>query len=295
MAGKKDEDWDKFIESTKLPPEEVETDDELEDEPEEAEEDSKKQPDKSGDEASKDPDPEEDSEEDDSKEEDEDEGKKKTPVDNAYQPRLKQFFNTDGSLNVEKLEKSYIDSGLQAVELNKKVEQAEANYNGLLDAIKAKPDVAKALFGDEGTKKLTEGQPTGKTDGDAMQHSLLQHLEATMTNKSKAEYESFVEANPESVTDPEKVRKIGEFLKLHGAVYRKEHNGEIPGMKDSLEAAYRYHGWDLEKKDKEDVATAAKKIAATRTTPQGKRQTTKKEVSEGEQFFAKKLGIKLKS
>lgn len=294
-----DEDWKKFLESTEDDPDEVETPDEGEDETEDKPGDPKKKPDKSEEvEGDDDPDAGKDdpdeNEDDDPDEDDESAGKKKSDED-VYKPRLKQFLNEDGTLNAEKIEKSYVESGKQAVELNKKVEAIEGRYNDLLKAIKAKPDVAKALFGEEGAKKLAADSAVPEGDPEAPTHPLLQHLEAQMTNTSKAQYNEFVEAHPEAVTDPEKARLIGSFLKTHGAVYRQEHNGEIPSMKESLEAAYRYYGWDLEIKDKEDVATAAKRAAATRGTPQGGRQATKKEISQGEEFFAKKLGVKLKS
>lgn len=283
-----DDDWRKFLDSTEEDPEEVETDDELEDETEddeEAEAEKKtKKPEKG----------EEENSDDEGEGDDPDEEEAGDPADKGtYTPRLKQFLTKDGTLDAKKIEDAYVESGKQAVALNKKVEEIEGNYNSLLEAIKAKPEVAKALFGEEGAKKLTNSQPASG-GGDLPQHPLLQHLEAQMKNNSTAEYNEFVELHPESVTDPEKARKIGSFLKTHGAIYREEHNGEIPSMKESLEAAYRYYGWDLEIKGKEDIATAAKKTAATRTTPQGKRQATKKETSQGEQFFAKKLGVKLK-
>lgn len=305
-----DEDWKNFLDSTEEDPEEVETDLESEDEPDDPKEDPKKTPPKSEEDEDENPDdPEEDDskkpkggeEEDDPEEDDDDDGKKK-PEASDYQPRLKQFIKEDGTYDLETAEKSYIESGKQAVQLDKDLKQMRSDYGELLGAIKAKPEVAKQLFGEDGAKQLLEnnsiptgGSPSGGSGGDASvsQHPLLRHLEAQAANQSKREYEEFVEAHPEAVTDPEKARKIGVFLKKHGAIYREENNGEIPSMKESLEEAYRYYGWDLEIKKKEDLAVAAKKTAATRSTPNAKRTATKKEASMGEQFFAKKLGVKL--
>ncbi len=305
-----DEDWKNFLDSTELDPDEVETGDDPEDEPNDPpEEDPKADPKKSTEEEDEDPDdPEEDPADpkdpkNDPEEDDPEEDPKDPKKDSDYQPRLKQFLKDDGSVDLENLEKSYIESGKQAVKLDTDLKQIRSDYGELLGAIKAKPEVAEALFGKEGAKQILEnnniptgGSPSGGSGSDPVaSHPLLKHLEAQQANASKREYEEFVEAHPEAVTDPEKARKIGTFLKKHGEIYREENNGEIPSMKASLEEAYRYYGWDLEIKKKEDVATAAKRTAATRRTPSAKRAATKKESSMGEQFFANKLGVKLKS
>lgn len=298
-----DEDWKNFLDSTELDPDEVETDPEedLEDEPQDDPEDKPKaDPKKSTEDEEENPD---DPEEGDDPEEDE-EDPEEDPKPSDYQPRLKQFLKEDGTVDLENLEKSYIESGKQAVKLDNDLKQIRSDYGELLGAIKANPEVAEKLFGKEGAKSLIEnnniptgGNPGGKGGGSdpVASHPLLRHLEAQQANASRREYEEFVEAHPEAVTDPEKARKIGTFLKKHGEIYREENNGEIPSMKESLEEAYRYYGWDLEIKKKEDVAVAAKKTAATRRTPSAKRAATKKEASMGEQFFANKLGVKLKS
>lgn len=302
-----DEDWKKFMDSTELDPEEVETGIDPEDEPDDPdeEEDPKADPKKSKEDVEEDPDdPEEDPDKGDDPEEDEEEDPKKDPKPSDYQPRLKQFIKDDGEYDLETAEKSYIESGKQAVKLDNDLKQITADYGELLGAIKAKPEVAEAIFGKEGAKQIlandripTGGDPSGAGKGSdpVASHPLLKHLEAQQANASRKEYNDFVETHPEAVTDPEKARKIGTFLKKHGEIYREENNGEIPSMKESLEEAYRYYGWDLEIKKKEDVASAAKKTAATRRTPSAKRAATKKETSQGEQFFANKLGVKLKS
>ncbi len=297
-----DEDWKNFMDSTELDPDEVETGDDPEDETEDPneEEDPKVDPKKSKEDVEEDPD---DPEEGDDPEEDEEEDPKKDPKPSDYQPRLKQFIKDDGEYDLETAEKSYIESGKQAVKLDTDLKQIRSDYGELLGAIKAKPEVAEALFGKEGAKQIlaNESIPTGGTPSGSggsnpiASHPLLQHLEAQQANASRREYNEFVETHPEAVTDPEKAKKIGTFLKKHGEIYREENNGEIPSMKESLEEAYRYYGWDLEIKKKEDVASAAKKTAATRRTPSAKRAATKKETSQGEQFFANKLGVKLKS
>lgn len=296
-----DEDWRKFVDATEEDSEEVETDDKSEDE----NDDDAKGDDKDDTKKSKqdEGDADDDSGEDDKKsdsEEDDDDDKKKSQ-DDSYKPRLKQFLNDDGTLNAEKIEKSYVESGKQAVELNGKLEESNKNYSDLLGAIKANPKAAILLFGEEAAKKFinddsiqTGSNANDKGTGDLSQNPLIRHLSAQMTRTSKSEYNDFVKAHPESVTDPEKARQIGVFLKQHGAIYREENDGEIPSMKESLEAAYRYYGWDLEIKNKNDVANAAKNSAATRATPQGGHKASKKEVSQGEQFFAQKLGVKLK-
>lgn len=301
-----DEDWKNFLESTEEEPDEVETDpiEDPEDEPTDPDEDDPKtDPKKSTEDEEENPDdPAEDPKEDDPKEDEEEDDPKGDPKPSDYQPRLKQFLKEDGTVDLEKMEKSYIESGKQAVKLDSDLKQIRSDYGELLGAIKAKPEIAEALFGKEGAKQIIAndnipngGSPSGSGNDPIATHPLLRHLEAQQANASKREWTEFVDLHPEAVTDPEKARKIGTFLKKHGEIYREENNGEIPSMKESLEEAYRYYGWDLEIKKKEDVATAAKRTAATRRTPAAKRAATKKESSMGEQFFANKLGVKLKS
>jgi len=295
---KLDEDWKKFLDATQEEPEEVETDD-SEDEPDDPIEDEENEA------IDDDESEEEDADEDDDSEEEDDskkakKGKKEKSADDTYKPRLKQFLNDDGSLDAKKIEESYIQSGKQAVTLNKQVEELtesesklRTDYSALLEAIKAKPDIAKALFGADGAKKLVDSPALTKKTEET--NPLLKHLEAQMNNASNKAYEEFIKVHPEAVTDPEKARKIGSFMKIYGQTYREENNGEIASMKDALEAAYKYYGWDEKIKTKEDVAIAAKKAATTRSSGNAKKSATKKQAAMGEQFFAQKLGVKLKA
>ena len=291
-----DEDWKKFMDSTQEDPEEVETDpvEDEEDEPSNPPEKPETKPtNPKGDEEDNPDDPEEDPNEEDDPEE-------AKPNASGYQPKLKQFINDDGNYDIEKSEKAYIESSKQSVKLDKELKETQAGYSQLLGVIKNKPEVAKALFGEEGAKQLMEDGriPTGGNSGgsggaDLSGHPLLKHLQAEMNARAKQDYNDFVEVHPEAVTDPDKAGKIGEYLKFYGAWYQGQNDGQIPPMKEALEAAYRHFGWDLETKKKEDLAIAAKKTAATRRTSGAKRVPTKKEVTQGEQFFAKKLGVKL--
>lgn len=293
---KDDDDWDAFMSSIEEPDEEVETPDDLdEDETPDEEVDDPKKPakkSKKAAKASKDDDPD-DSDDDDPDEEvdgDEDDPDKK-PAKSSYKPRLKQFLNDDGSLNAERIEKSYIDNSKETVRINGELEQSNAKYDALVKAIKDKPEAAKILLGEAGAKKLAD---TGNADDQQPVDPLLAHVKAELDNRSKKDYADFIELNPDAATDPEKAKKIGRFLKIFGEEYRQENNGEFPSMKDGLEAAYRYYGWDLETKKKDDVAIAAKKAAATRHTPNKKTPVTKQKKNELEGFFAKKLGVKIK-
>jgi len=291
-----DDSWSKFLDSIDEPDEEVETEDELDSEDEtdqdDTDEDDKKSKKskeaakggKAGDEEDSDDDSEED---DDAEDADKDKKSKKS---DTYKPRLKQFLNEDGSLDAERIEKSYIENSKETVRINGVLEETKGRLDKLLGAIKTKPDIAKALFGEEGAKTLAKGDdPEGQQQLDP----ITAHVKAKLDNESKREYSDFVDAHPEAVSDPEKSRKIGRFLKIFGQEYREEHEGEFPSMKEGLEAAYRYYGWELETTEKEKVASAAKKTAATRHTPNKKRPASKQKKSDQEQFFAQKLGVKL--
>lgn len=300
-----DEDWQKFIKATEEDPDEVETDEE--DETEESEEDDPKTKPKKSEEDEDDPKPTDPTKKGKPAEEDEEddpEGDEEDP-DDPPKSTVKQFLNDKGEFDLKTAEKAYIESSKEGVRLNGELEKATEGYTKLLDALAANPKAAEALFGKEGSKKFLESRgKSGGAGGDAGagagsdaldSHPVIQHMQAKMDNDSRKEYDDFVSAHPEAVTDPEKRRLIGEFLKLHGQVYRAQHKGEIPNMKDALEAAYRYHGWELgTTSKKEDLAIAAKKAAATRSSGNAKKGAKSKEVTQGEQFFAQKLGVKLK-
>lgn len=305
---KTDEDWKNFMNSINETGEDVETDDdestedetEQEVEEEETEDESKKSKkaakgDKA-DESEEDTEEEESDEDDDAEDADKDKGKKSKS--DTYKPRLSQFLNEDGSVSVERLEKSYIENSKEAVRLKSENEDVIGKYNTLVEAIKSKPEVAEALFGKEGAKNLTKGQPP---EGQQRLDPYSAHIKAQMENQSKKDYNDFADAHPEIATDSDKAKKIGSFLKLFGQQYREENGGEIPSMKQGLEAAYRYYGWgattekEKEKaKKKEDVASAAKKKAATVHTSNKKTPVSKQKKSELEGFFAQKLGVKVK-
>ncbi len=299
-----DEDWQKFIAATEEDPDEVETEESEDEEIETDEDDDKKKPKKSDKDDEDDPDPKKDPKKVESEEEDEEDDPEgdDDPKD-PPKPRVKQFLNDKGEFDLKRAEKAYVESSKEAVRLNGELESTKEGYTKLLDALATNPKAAEALFGKDGAKKFLESRgKSGGAGGDAGagsdaldNHPVIQHLQAKMDNDSRKEYDEFVGAHPEAVTDPEKRRLIGEFLKLHGQVYRAQHKGEIPNMKDALEAAYRYHGWELETTSKkEDVAIAAKKAAATRSSGNAKKGGKKNEVSQGEKFFAQKLGVSLK-
>lgn len=290
-----DADWKKFLDATLEDDEEVETP--VEDEPEIDDADEEIEQDDDQEEDAEDDEDEEDSEEDDPKKSKT--GKKK-PV--AFKPRLKQFINDDGTLKAQELETAYIESSKNGVKLSKDLKTAtesltkvNGDYSALLSAIKGKPEIAEALFGKEGAKQLANSnvqpaKPDGETDDPD-----LRDLKARRRNESQKQYDDFVEKHPEAVTDPERSRLIGEFLDTFGPVYRKNHGGETATMKEGLEQAYKFYGWETKDDKKDKIANAAKKKAATKTTPRARRPATKKEASMSEQFFAAKLGVKLKS
>lgn len=307
-----DEDWQAFMAATELDDDDVETlsgeDENLEDEklddPDDPDKKKSTKPGEKGGDGGEGDDPDEgkDPKETDGKKkpdsgkaddpDDAKDPKKPDPKagDETYKPRLTQFLNDSGELDVKKVEDAYIASSKEGVRLNDELEKVQGQVKQLLQAIAADPEVAKKILGEEAAKSVSKDgsiQPEKKDP-------VLADYEAKMVKKSRQEYTEFVDAHPEAVSDPEKAKKIGEFLKFYGPWYQQTNDGEIAGMKDSLEAAYRQFGWDLEVDKKETVATATRDKAATRSTPQGKKpKTGKNELTKEESFFAKKLGVTL--
>jgi len=306
-----DNDWDEFMSAAAkdygdkpdeddedLDDEDLDDDEDADDE--EQEDKPKKSTKKAGKEADDADGDDDDSDDDDSDDDDEDESeeeddKSKTSK-STYKPRLKQFFDDKGKPDLKKYEEGYINSSKEAVRLNGELKAAleahtesQNNFANLAQAIKKNdPELAKKLF-DGDTLKELERKPAA----DAPKDPFTRDYEAKLRKQSKAEYDQFIELNPEAVTDPSKAEKIGAYLKLYGEWYKEQNDGEIPSMKEALEATYRHFGWDVAKEKKEKVATAAKKTAANRSSGGGKKVAKKSEVSKMEAVFAKKLGVKL--
>lgn len=304
-----DDDWKAFLEATELDDDDVETpsgeDENLEDEELDEDDPTKKkstESDKKGGDGGEDDDPEKGKDPKDPKKpdstKDDDPEKGKDPKkpdpkadDETYKPRLTQFLNDNGELDVKKVEDAYIASSKEGVRLNDELSKVQDQLKQVLSAIAKDPEAAKKILGEEGAARVAKD---GSTQPEA-KDPILADYEAKMVKKSHQEYDEFIEGHPEAVSDPEKARKIGEFLKFYGPWYQQTNGGEIAGMKDSLEAAYRQFGWDLEVDKTEKVASAAKDKAATRSTPQGKKpsKTGANNLTKQEEFFAKKLGVKL--
>lgn len=309
-----DKDWDEFMSAAQedygdkpsADDDEVE-DEDLDDSDDDDQEDEPKKPTKKpGKEdadAEDDDDSEDDSEEeddDDSEDDDDDDAeeeddKSKTPK-GAYKPRLKQFFDKDGKPDLKKLEDGYVNSSKEAVRLNSELKatkdaltESNGNFANLAKAIKKNdPDLAKKIFDGDTLKELDK-----KADTPAAKDPFTRDYEAKVRKQNRQEYDDFVEQNPEAVTDPDKADKIGKFLKRFGRDYQEDNDGEFPSMKEALEAAYRYYGWDVQKAKTEKVRSAAKKTAANRSSGGGKKVAKKSEVTKMEGYFAKKLGVKL--
>ena len=308
-----DKDWDEFMATAAedyadKDTEDEDLDDDVDDEDAD-EEDQEDKPKKSTKKAGgKDADAEEDDddsdEEDDDSEDDEDESDEEDDSDDDdsetsksnYKPRLKQFFNKDGKPDLKKLEDGYINSSKEAVRINDELKaerdarvESQNNFTNLAKAIKDNdPKLAAKIF-DGDTLKELDKKPAAAGDKDPF----TRDYEAKLRKQSKAEYDQFIEQNPEAVTDPTKAEKIGSYLKFYGEWFKKENDGEIPSMKEALEATYRHYGWDIQNEKKEKLHTAKKKTAATRSSGSGKKTPKKSEVSKMESHFAKKLGVKL--
>lgn len=297
MAEADDKNWQDFLDATELDDDEVETsseeDENLEDEEADDKDDAKKksapEKGKKGDDAEEEEsdEDEDDPDKDEKKAEDDLKKDEKKPDPEAYQPRLKQFLNDKGELDPKKMEEAYIESSKEGVKLKGQVDNLTGQVKELLAAINKDPETAKKLLGEEAAKKLADDQPAAPLD------PVQAHFVAKLNKEHKEQYNEFVEQHPESVSDPDKAEKISKFFKFYGPWYKETNDGEIATMKDSLEAAYRHYGWDVEIKKKEDVASAAKKNAATRSTAHSKKPSSKSGFSKEEMKFASKLGVKL--
>lgn len=308
-----DNDWDEFMsaaakdygdkpdEDEDIDDDELEDDEDADDEQEDKpKKPTKKASKKAADAAEEDDEDESDEDDDDDSEDDEDESEEEDDESktskSTYKPRLKQFFDDKGKPDLKKYEEGYINSSKEAVRLNGELKaerdarvESQGNFTNLAKAIqKNDPDLAKKIFDGDTLKELDK-----KPAADAPKDPFTRDYEAKLRKQSKAEYDQFIELNPKAVTDPSKADKIGAYLKLYGEWYKEQNDGEIPSMKDALEATYRHFGWDAAKEKKEKVATAAKKTAANRSSGGGKKVAKKSEVSKMESVFAKKLGVKL--
>lgn len=317
-----DQDWDTFMASTKEGQEEVETPETEEDEtPEAPEVDPKQTPAKSTeDEEPENPENPEAPEKDPkgpepaADEEDDLVDPKSKPDeapapsgDEGYKPRLTQFVDKDGKLDPEKIEKAYIESSKEAVRLANELKEQQEGNKEILVKIANDPDLAKAFFTKEQLDEIERNGGVPKPGAQPNDDPVRSHFEAQLLKTQREEYDDFVDKNPTATTDPDRAKKISEFIPVHRDLYRKENGGMLPSMKDTLTAAFRYHGWPLAEdvEQKESTAEIARKAketeealkaasrknaAATKTPSQSKKAPAKQEFTKEQLFFAGKLG-----
>jgi hypothetical protein len=312
-----DQAWDDFLDATKAGSEEVETPEEVEDEAlNPSEEDPNKKPATSTeDEELDDPanPPAPDANPKPGEEEEEEDPAKPTPADPAtppaedeYKPRLTQFFDKDGKLSTEKIEKGYIETSKEAVRLAQELKEQKEGNREILAKIANDPELAKRFFTPDEIQQIEKagGVPDPKAAQDA--DPIRSHFEAQLLKTQREEYDSFVEANPSAI-DPARAQTISEFIPLYRDMYRKDNNGMLPSMKDTLTAVYRLKGWELaedvaSKNEVEERARKAqeeaealkqasrKDAAATQTPARSKKAPAQPQFSKEAIAMANKLG-----
>lgn len=312
-----DNDWDNFVNATKEGSEEVETPEEVEDEslntPTEAPE--KKPATSTEDEELDDPanppapaatpKPGEEEEEDDPAAKPDAEPAT-PPAEDEYKPRLTQFFDKDGKLSVEKIEKGYIETSKEAVRLANELKDQKEGNREILAKIANDPELAKRFFTPTEIEQIEKagGVPDPKAAQDA--DPVRSHFEAQLLKTQREEYDSFVEANPSAI-NPERAQTISDFIPVYRDMYRKENNGMLPSMKETLTAVYRLKGWELAeeveaknqvqeeaRKAREEAdalkAASRKDAAATQTPSRSKKAPAQPQFSKEAISIANKLG-----
>jgi hypothetical protein len=203
---------------------------------------------------------------DDDEEEDNPDEKKSQKTDRKY----KQYAG-DGSDKsyISNLEKALQSSSSEAVSIKTELNQANGRVDAIMRAAASNPELAKMLnaaingsgTGDGG------GKGSGSEAASAADNPFVSDLKAQWTQKSEQEIETFIEANPEVVSDPKVKEDVQHWMK----VFSEQHfqrTGRLLSGGEAMSQAYKHLGLE-NKLEKQNLAAGAKKSAAP-TRPRGK-------------------------
>lgn len=238
---------------------------------------------------------EDDSEEDDS-DDDDDEEEDKSKKKDSVERKFKNLASDDDKEYISNIEKAYENSTAEALRLNTELGNATRRINALMQAVGSDPALAESL------NKAMSGQPSSGDGGDTNNDSpsptdnpFLTDAQTQWRQKSAKEVQEILDANPELLSDPEMNTQVRHWMEVFSAEEYKNNKRLMTGG-EAMEAAMRYLGVQ-DKRKKQDVASAAKNLAAP-TRPQSSKKpktSSGKGVSDAAYKFGELMGVSKES
>jgi len=190
-----------------------------------------------------------------------------------FERRFSQFKADTKDDYIKELEKAYDNSLKESTKLAQQSQQV----NTFMKGISNNPELAAAIE----TETTDEPVPPAPSQFDPLSLYVKQRLESEQAQ----EYQEFAADHPELDNDPETAQKVLDELRTFAEVERSK--GRLLGMKEGLTKAYISLG--LMKDNKEEVAVAAKEIAASSTAESLKKSTPKVDVTDAQLSVARKM------
>jgi hypothetical protein len=253
--------------------------------------------DSSGDDAAGDDDANSDDDGDDSDDSDDDDddeaesGDKKDPKSGR---KFSQFAG-DGTdkAYISNLEEGYKNSSAEAIRLKGELETSTGRLDTFMRIIGNNPELATAFnkaLGDAGDKG--SGGGSGGSDDDSnskdagLDNPFIKNMQSEWQEKSEAEIQEFIDANPEVVTDPQIAADVKHYMKLFSNDYY-ERTGKLMSGGDAMAKAYKHLGLE-DKRGKQELANGAKKNL---TPPRSRGNKAKKSGGQKPQFTADQIAM----
>lgn len=201
-------------------------------------------------------------------------------------------FDVDGTDEgyVKRLERAYQKSSEEAIRLNHEnqnlkngqpVQQPQAGQND------QGQQQQQGQQGQQGQQDPNAAPPQQGED------PVIVHMRTQMNQQADQDLAEFRKEHPEIDTDPEVRDNVNKYIKFYSQ-YTFNNEGRLPGMRESLDAAYKHFDYDDNKDEK--VANQTKQNASNansgskpKKSAGSKKDST--EPTEDEKYYAQKMGL----
>lgn len=192
-------------------------------------------------------------------------------------------FDVDGSVEgyVKRLERAYQKSSDEAIRLNHQLQGKQATGQQPQPPQQGQQQPAQ---NQQDTQETNSAPAQGEDP-------VLVHMRTQLDQQAEKDLQDFRKENPEIDTDPEIRENVNKYIKFYSH-YAYQNEGRLPGMRESLDAAYKHFGYNDNKEEK--VANQAKQNASQPKSgskaKKGSSGSGDKDLTDEEKAFAQKMG-----
>lgn len=201
--------------------------------------------------------------------------------DPKFEKRFTQITGDTPEEYIPNLEEAYRHSSTEAQRLALANKDLQSRNDAIIAAATRDPELAA---------KLNEAMGDNKQ---AMVDPALLEARSTMEDRMTQEFNEFKELHPEFDSDPTLQEQVLDELSAFGEAARR--NGKILPMKEGLKKAWlslgREYNAPKAPASKEEIATAAKRTAKSRTNSKGKKPQGGSKLTAEQIAFGKKFNL----